>query len=56
MVHYRAVYLYTFSEFNIMGVDLDTLEVAGNIYESSELLQCNEKSENRNNYKGDVKK
>lgn len=32
-------FLYTFSEFNIMGVDLDTLEVAGNIHENPELLE-----------------
>lgn len=32
-------FLYTFSEFNIMGVDLDTLEVAGNIHENPELME-----------------
>lgn len=32
-------FLYTFSEFNIMGVNLDALEVAGNIHENHELLE-----------------
>lgn len=49
-------FLYTFSELNIMRVDLDTLEVAGNIHENPELLKCNENPEKFNNYKGDVKK
>jgi len=32
-------FLYTFSEFNIMMVSLDDLEVAGNIHKNSELLE-----------------
>lgn len=32
-------FLYTFSEFNIMGVNLDALEIAGNIHENPELLE-----------------
>ncbi len=30
---------YTFSELDTMGIDLDTLEVAGNIHEDPELLE-----------------
>lgn len=36
--------------------ELTHLEVAGNIHENSELLQCNETSKKLNNCKGDVKK
>ena len=49
-------FLYTFFKLNIMRVDLDTLEVAGNIHENPELLQCNEDPKKLNNHKGDVKK
>lgn len=31
--------LYTFHELNIMGIDLDMLEVVGNIHENPELLE-----------------
>lgn len=30
---------YTFSELDTMGIDLDTLEVVGNIHKNSELLE-----------------
>jgi yopX protein len=36
-------FLYTFSELDTMGIDLDTLEVAGNIHENPELLEKEEK-------------
>ena len=32
-------FLYTFSELDIMGINLDTLEVVGNIHENPELLE-----------------
>lgn len=32
-------FLYTFSELDTMGIDLDTLEVIGNIHENSELME-----------------
>lgn len=32
-------FLYTFSELDTMGIDLNTLEVAGNIHENPELLE-----------------
>jgi len=31
-------FLYTFSELNTMGIDLDTLEVVGNVHQNRELL------------------
>lgn len=36
-------FLYTFSELDTMGIDLDTLEVVGNIHENPELLEKEEK-------------
>lgn len=32
-------FLYTFSELDTMGIDLNTLEVAGNIHENPELVE-----------------
>lgn len=32
-------FLYTFSELDSMGIDLDTLEIIGNIHENSELVE-----------------
>lgn len=32
-------FLYTFSDLDTMGVNLDTLEVIGNIHENPELLE-----------------
>lgn len=34
-------FLYTFSELNTMGIDLDTLEVIGNVHQNHELLTAN---------------
>ena len=47
-------FLYTFSELNTMGIDLDTLEVVGNVHQNRELLTANT-SENFVGTKKDIK-